>query len=557
MQELIAKHRETLQKAVDAQLQRHFFSHWPEVPSGKIYGENANAEGFNAFEKRRNQKFTDLLQQGEDQWIGEEISPYGFPLHIQYPHTSIERLIANAQSAMKQWTSLTVDARAATLIESLERASKHFFEIAYATMHTTGQGFVMAFQASGPHAFDRALEAIATGFIELSHIPTSVQWEKPMGKSTIVVNKRYYHIPKGIGAVIGCSTFPVWNSTPGIFANLITGNAVIVKPHPRAVLPIAILVAAMQRTFAELGIDPHIIQLAVDSSENPITLPLVQHPAVALIDFTGSSAVGNRIEQAVQGYGKETFMEKSGVNCLILESVQNVDAVFDNIAFSLCLYSGQMCTTPQNLFIPVDGIATPDGTLSFDAAVQKLIEKINTLISNPKMGPSTLGAIQSEATMERIARARALGLPILRESEPLPHPEFPDARTATPLLLKAEFGNTDIYEQEWFGPISFLIPAPSYSAAVDAVTQSAQLNGALTALVYTTDDEKKQLAVRQIALHGKVPLGINFTGWIWINQSAAFSDFHGSGANPAGNAVFTDSNFVTRRFNIVGVRDVP
>ncbi len=556
-QELVDRHQNTLQAAIQAQLQRHFYAHWNEVPSGKIYGETANAEGQKAFEQRLNSKFTDLLQHSEDHWIGEEESPYGFALNILYPQTSTERLIANLQSAAQQWQSLSAETRAAILIEALERASKHFFEIAYATMHTTGQGFVMAFQASGPHAFDRALEAIAMGVIELSHIPSTVRWEKPMGKFQIVANKSYYALPKGVGVVIGCSTFPVWNSTPGIFANLITGNPVIVKPHPKAVLPIAILVASLQQTFADLQLDPHIIQLAVDSSEQPRTMELVLHPAVALIDFTGSTTVGNKIEQAVLSYKKETFMEKSGVNAIILDSVANLEAVLDNIAFSIALYSGQMCTAPQNIFIPDTGVATPEGVLDFDAIAQRLIERLNALLENPKMGPGTLGAIQSPATLKRIEKARSLQLPILRDSHPLEMPQFPDARTATPLLLKAPFGATDIYEHEWFGPINFLIPAPSYQAAVEAVTRSAQLNGALSSLVYTTDESKKQKAIANIALRGKTPLGINFTGFIWINQSTAFTDYHGSGGNPAGNATFTDSSFISRRFNIVGVREIP
>ena len=55
-------------------------------------------------------------------------------------------------------------------MESLEGVKGRFFEIAYATMHTTGQGYMMAFQASGPHAADRALEAIAAGYEELTAV---------------------------------------------------------------------------------------------------------------------------------------------------------------------------------------------------------------------------------------------------------------------------------------------------------------------------------------------------------------------------------------------------
>ncbi len=56
------------------------------------------------------------------------------------------------------------------------------------------------------------------------------------------MEKRYRIVPRGLALVIGCCTFPTWNSYPGLFASLATGNAVMVKPHPGAILPLAITV---------------------------------------------------------------------------------------------------------------------------------------------------------------------------------------------------------------------------------------------------------------------------------------------------------------------------
>ncbi len=124
---------------------------------------------------------------------------------------------------------------------------ERFFEIAYATMHTTGQAYMMSFQASGPHAADRALEAIAAGYEEQTRFPEETRWEKPMGKYNLALHKTWRAVPKGVALVIGCSTFPTWNTVPGMYASLVTGNPVIIKPHPKAVLPIAIVVAEVQK----------------------------------------------------------------------------------------------------------------------------------------------------------------------------------------------------------------------------------------------------------------------------------------------------------------------
>ena len=63
-------------------------------------------------------------------------------------------------------------------------------------------------------------------------------------------------IPRGIALVVACTTFPTWNSYPGLFASLVSGNPVVVKPHPRAVLPLAITVSITQSVLADYGFDP-------------------------------------------------------------------------------------------------------------------------------------------------------------------------------------------------------------------------------------------------------------------------------------------------------------
>jgi hypothetical protein len=55
-------------------------------------------------------------------------------------------------------------------------------------------------------------------------------------------------------------------------------------------------------------------------------------------------------------------------------------------------------------------------------------------------------------------------------------------------------------------------------------------------------------------LVGGVALSINLTGAVFVNQSAAFSDFHGTGANPAANAALTDPAFVVNRFRVIQSR---
>jgi phenylacetic acid degradation protein paaN len=551
---LVDRHASTLAAAAEANRTRTFFAHWPEPPSGKIYGENANADGEAAFNAQINTPFVRLLQGASADAVGEELSPYGFPLGITYPYSDVDTLVMRANHAKVTWATLAPVERAALLVEALERASKHFFEIGYATQHTTGQGFVMAFQASGPHAFDRALEAVSMALEAQTACVPMVTWTKPMGKISVSIDKSYIIRPKGINLVIGCSTFPVWNTVPGMFAGLATGNPVIVKSHPGATYPIAIMVAEVQRALAEAGVDPHVVQLAVDTVASPIGLDLVRHPDVRIIDYTGGPVFGATVEREALPLGKTVFTEKAGVNCVVLESVNDARAAFDNLAFALSLYSGQMCTAPQNIFVPATGVKVADGTVLMPADVAGLLaERIDALVNNEKAGPSTLGAIQNENTAARIADAMDVGFEVIRPSAFVAQPGFEQARSMSPLVLWAPSDRADIYEHEWFGPVSFMVVTESFDDAIERVASSVRAHGALTALVYTTDERKQDAAVEALVDAG-APVAFNFDSYVWVNQSAAFSDFHGAGANPAGNATFADMQFVAGRFNVIGIR---
>ena len=68
--------------------------------------------------------------------------------------------------------------------------------------------------------------------------------------------------------------------------------------------------------------------------------------------------------------------------------------------------------------------------------------------------------------------------------------------------------------------------------------------------MYSSRDDVIAQAV-DVAEDAGVALSINLTGGVFVNQSAAFSDFHGTGANPAANAALTDAAFVAGRFRVV------
>jgi phenylacetic acid degradation protein paaN len=544
------KHKDLLSAAVEAIGKRTYYTPYPELP--KFYDAEGDAKAKHYISSVMNTNFNELILSSKDcNWVGDEISPFTQTgIGVKYPQADIKIVTKAAKTALVNWNRANVNERAGILIECLERISKRFFDIAYATMHTTGQSFMMSFQASGPHSNDRALEAIAMGYRELTVYPSNADWVKPMGKFDLTIAKNWKAMPRGVGLVIGCSTFPVWNTVPGLFANLITGNAAIVKPHPKAILPIAIVISEMQKVISEAGYDSNIVQLLPDSVSNPVTKVIAEHEDVKLIDYTGNSSFGNYIESL----NKVVFTEKAGVNCVIIDSVNDIAAVAANLAFSLSLYSGQMCTAPQNIFIPRDGIKCGDVNISFDEVVAAIKQATSDLVNNPKAGPATIGAIQNDLTLNRVKEIQnAHPGHVILESQSISNPEFPDARIITPTILSVGRDEANVYSEECFGPVAFVIKTNSTDDSVSLAKALAKEKGALTCAAYCTDDTMQQNIESEMN-SVFVPVSFNFTGAAFINSHAAFSDLHVTGGNAAGNASLTNSEFIARRFVWVGNR---
>jgi phenylacetic acid degradation protein paaN len=212
-----------------------------------------------------------------------------------------------------------------------------------------------------------------------------------------------------------------------------------------------------------------------------------------------------------------------------------------------------MCTAPQNIYVPRDGIRTSEGTLSFDDVAKSLAGAVEKLASDPARAVELTGAIQNDGVIQRIEEARKLGV-VLADSQTLVHPAFPDARVRSPLMLKLD-ARTDApqFTKEWFGPVSFVIATDSTAQSLELAGSIAAEHGALTLSIYSTDDAILD-AAQEAAIEGGVALSINLTGGVFVNQSAAFSDFHGTGANPAANAALADAAFVANRFRVVQSR---
>ncbi|GAA2922715.1 phenylacetic acid degradation protein PaaN [Streptomyces enissocaesilis] len=552
--QLSETHRTTLDQALDVIRTRAYWSPHPEHP--KAYGENGSlsaAEGLAAFQALQGSRFA-LDQPGTDGWTGAEVSPYGPELGIEYPHADIDVLLPAMRAGMGAWRGAGPETRALVCLEILSRISARTHEFAHAVMHTSGQAFMMAFQAGGPHAQDRGLEAVAYAYAEQTRTPAAADWSKPQGKrDPLSLNKTFTAVPRGIALLIGCNTFPTWNSYPGLFASLATGNPVLVKPHPRAVLPLALTVRIAREVLGEAGFDPNLVTLAAERPGEGIAKTLATRPEIRIIDYTGSTAFGDWLEANARQ--AQVYTEKAGVNTVVIDSTDDYKGMLSNLAFSLSLYSGQMCTTPQNLLIPRDGITTDAGPKSYAEVTADLGASVAGLLGDDARANALLGALVNPDVKARLEAAAELGEVALPSKE-ITHPDFPDATVRTPLVVKLDGAKPDAeaaYMSECFGPVSFAVAVGSTADALELLRRTVREKGAMTVGAYTTSPDTES-AVEEVCLEESAQLSLNLTGGVYVNQTAAFSDFHGSGGNPAANAALCDAAFVANRFRMVEVR---
>jgi phenylacetic acid degradation protein paaN len=273
-------------------------------------------------------------------------------------------------------------------------------------------------------------------------------------------------------------------------------------------------------------------------------------PEVKLIDFTGGNAFGDWLEanarQAV------VFTEKAGVNTVVVDSTDSFRAMCQNLAFSFALYTGQMCTAPQNVYLPAAGIGTDEGEKSPAEVAQGIGAALDKLLGDDARAVELLGGVVNAGVLERLEAAGSRG-DVLVETRTVKHPTYPDATVRTPAIIGLSASDTKVYESECFGPVAYLISTSGTDESIDLFRDTVKRHGAMTASVYSTsgtviDD------MREAALDAGVALSENLLGGVFVNQSAAYSDFHGTGANPAATASYTDGAYVASRFRVIQSR---
>ena len=228
-------------------------------------------------------------------------------------------------------------------------------------------------------------------------------------------------------------------------------------PPCAATLPPALTTAACREVLAENGFGANLVTLVAEAPGERAAAALAVRDEVRIVDFTGSTGFGQWLEANARQ--AQVYTEKSGVNTVVIDSTDDFSGICANLAFSLPLYSGQMCTTPQNVLVPGTALPRMAGTRRSARPPRAWPRPSASCWATTRAG-ELLGAIVNPAVPERIEQAPGLGDVVL-PARAITHPEFPHAVIRTPVIVGVDVADEASYGRECFGPVAFLIGTDS------------------------------------------------------------------------------------------------
>jgi acyl-CoA reductase-like NAD-dependent aldehyde dehydrogenase len=274
------------------------------------------------------------------------------------------------------------------------------------------------------------------------------------------------HVPVGVAALITPWNFPVaiplWKAAP----SLAFGNATLLKPSSAA--------AATALALGEI-ITPHlppgVFQVVLGGGETATAL--IDHPGVAAVSFTGSSAVGMQVSVRAAARGCRVQAEMGGQNPSVVLAGADLDRAAATIAYAAMGYAGQKCTATSRVIV-ADAVYG-----EFRDAVTAAIEALKVI--DPADEKTLVGpVIDAGARSAALAAVAESGGRVLTGGMALDEPGF----YVAPTLVELDEPAGPLATEEVFAPVAALIKAGSADAAVSIANG---VRYGLVASVFTSD----------------------------------------------------------------------
>jgi len=431
----------------------------------------------------------------------------------------VEAAVAAAKKAFPAWRDTPAPRRAEVLYAAgriLERDKEKL-----ARLMTREMGKVLAeTRGDVQEAIDMAYLAAGEGrrlfgYTTPSELPNKFAMcvRQPIGVCAFVTP---WNFPMAI---------PAWKS----MAALIAGNTIVIKPATDT--PASVM--ALAKVFEEAGLPAGVFNVVMGSG-GAVGDPLVSHPDVKVVSFTGSTEVGRRISVACAPTFKRVHLEMGGKNAILVMDDADVDLAVDGAIWGAFGTTGQRCTASSRLL--VHGKIYDDFVGKLAARAKKL--KVgNGLDAGVEMGPCV-----SEKQRENVARyveiGKKEGAKLVTGGSKLTEGKLAKGWFFEPTIFADADARMRVACEEIFGPVTTVVPISSLEEGIRIANSVAY---GLSGSIYTRDVNKAFTAMREFE-----------TGIFYVNSSTIGAEVHlpfggikdtGNGHREAGIAgieVFTE-----------------
>ena len=277
--------------------------------------------------------------------------------------------------------------------------------------------------------------------------------------------------PIGIVGVISAFNFPVavwaWNA----MLAAVCGNATVWKPSPKTPLAALAVQSLANRVMSELSLPP-IFTLAI--ADNAGTRALVADPRIALVSFTGSSAVGREIATTVAARFGKSLLECAGNNAIIVAEDADLDLVVPAVVFGAVGTAGQRCTTTRRLIVHRSRMAQLLARLKAAYAQVRIGDPMEP---GTLMGP-LIDAAAVAGYVAAIAEGGKSGGELVCGGRVLPGPGF----WVEPAIIAQARNEWPCVQRETFAPILYVM---GFDTIAEAVAQNNGVPQGLSSAMFT------------------------------------------------------------------------
>jgi RHH-type proline utilization regulon transcriptional repressor/proline dehydrogenase/delta 1-pyrroline-5-carboxylate dehydrogenase len=456
---------------------------------------------------------------GDERREGEEIvsTDPGRPERVvalapRATREEVDAAVRAGEAAGAEWGRRPAHERAGALVAAAAHLRKRRAELAALAVRECAKPWPEA-DADVCEAID-FLEYYARQAIDLERPPPLLQ---PPGER----NQMRYG-PCGVAAVIAPWNFPLAIPLGMTAAALAAGNPVVLKPAEQSPGCGLALVEALRAGGVPAG------AIALLPGEGETGAALVEHPAVRLIAFTGSAAVGLEIVQSAartrpgQRHVKRVIAEMGGKNCVIVDADADLDDAVPAIVASAFGYAGQKCSAAARVLV-------------HEAIGDELVERLSGAVELLAVGQADTLGTDVPPVIERAARDRVAGYAEEAERRGrvvarAPTPDEGEGWLCPPTVVTDLPADAGVLREEVFGPLLTVEAVPSVQDACDVVES---LPFALTGGLFS----RNPATVREVVARSPVGnLYVNraITGAVVGRQPFGGARLSGTGAKAGG-----------------------